>query len=102
MQALVRPNRPLITSELCENSLDIVSQGWEVSLDRHPHSLDVDPEVVVGKDVAQRNHLTPWNFRMLFSKTIGEAASGLSEDFHVMDDPRLDQLVSLDGVASSL
>jgi hypothetical protein len=63
----------------------------EVSLRQNPHLLEIQPELLVHKDVPERNDGRPRYFAIAVLNWLRNAAGCLTDHLQVMDDPNLQQ-----------
>lgn len=56
----------------------------EIVLDSFPNNLNIDPEVFVNYYISHIDHFSPWDLRMKRFDMRRDAASGLSNDGHIV------------------
>jgi len=80
-----------------QNGIDLTLQAGEITFNNVPYGFSIDCKIIVHEDVPHSGNAGPGDFRMLRLQLRRHMASCFPDDLKVVDDPRLDQLITLKG-----
>jgi hypothetical protein len=71
---------------LLQDGFDFAMQAWEIFLDNVPHLIQINPEVIMHRDIPEPGNTSPVYIRMLHLECIGKSPGGFRECLKVSGD----------------